>query len=207
VNNVVCDIDRRLQDAGLQTRLSDGQIDWQNTQAYTKRARQGNEIYINLKGREPQGIVSAADRPRVQKQILQSLLTWTDPGGGKRAVNFALRKEDAKSIGYWGPEAGDVIFAYNQGFTWGVNPDGSTTAMSRTVLANHGAGIPTQETPVSSNLGQLLAWGPKVRRGVQRDPEIQGPVKTSALGPTVAQLLGCRIPAQADAAIIRDMLV
>ena len=48
VNNTVCDIDKRLREAGLEGR------------AYTKRNRQGTEIFVNLKGREPNG----SRRPR-----------------------------------------------------------------------------------------------------------------------------------------------
>jgi hypothetical protein len=204
VNNIVCDINRRLQDAGLLAVTADGGIDWTRTLAYTRRTRQGNDVYVNLKGREQHGIVPAGDYAGVQDRIIDTLLDWRDPAGTQRAIAYALRKRDAQMIGYWGEHAGDVTFAYNPGFTWGVNPDGSTTAPYRSGLANHGAGIPTQEAGISSNMGLLLAWGPKVARGVRRDADRLGPVTTAQIGPTLAGLLGCRTPAQADAAVIRD---
>jgi hypothetical protein len=65
VNNTVCDINLRLRDAGLLAG-PDREIDWSRTRAYTKRERQGTEVYVNLSGREPHGIVTHGDYETVQ---------------------------------------------------------------------------------------------------------------------------------------------
>jgi predicted AlkP superfamily phosphohydrolase/phosphomutase len=64
----------------------DRAIDWPQTRAFTRRERQGTEVYVNLAGREPHGIVSAADFERVQEAVIDVLLEWRDPGTGKRAA-------------------------------------------------------------------------------------------------------------------------
>ena len=84
---------------------------------------------------------------------------------------------------------------------------GVSTAASKAVTANHGAGVPTQETGVSSNMGILLGWGPKIRAGVQRDADRRGPIPMHHIGATLAELLGCRPPHHSDGAIIREMFV
>jgi len=205
INNVVCDVNRRLQDVDLLSMNSNGTIDMSQTVAYTKDNRQGNEIFINLRGREDTGIVDPKDYDKIQEQIIDTLLDWREPREKKRAVCFALNKRDASIVGYWGRECGDVIFAYNQGFTWGVNPGGETIAMSTAMTTNHGAGIQTQETGVTSNMGILLAWGPKIKAGVSRDTEQIGPIPIHDIGTTVTTLLGCRLPRHATGCIIWEM--
>ncbi len=194
VNNTVCDVNKRLRDAGLEGR------------AYTRRNRQGTEIFVNLKGREPQGTVAPADYERVQELIIDALLDWRDPASGKRAIAYALKLRDAALIGYWGDEAGDVQFCYNPGFVWGVNPDGATIAKSRSPVANHGPQIVTASTGYSSMMGQLLAWGPGIARGVQRDERASGPAPIAGVAPTIAALLGCRAPRDCQLGPIREML-
>ncbi|MFC1716016.1 alkaline phosphatase family protein [Candidatus Poribacteria bacterium] len=205
INNVVCDVNRRLRDVDLLSMNADGSIDMSQTLAYTRRDRQGNEIFVNLRGRGSTGIVDPANYEEIQEHIIDALLDWRDPHEKKRAVCFALSKRDAQVIGYWGKECGDVIFTYNQGFTWGVNPGGETIAMSTAMTTNHGAGIQTQDTGVSSNMSILLAWGPKVKAGVKRDSDILGPIPINNIGPTVTALLGCRPPRHATGGIIGEM--
>jgi hypothetical protein len=194
VNNTVCDIDKRLREAGLEGR------------AYTKRTRQGTEVFVNLKGREPNGTVALSDYERVQEAVIDALLDWRDPVGKKRAIAYALKLRDAALIGYWGDEAGDVQFCYNPGFVWGVNPDGLAIAPSRSPVANHGPQIVTASTGYSSMMGQLLAWGPGVTRGVKRDEKALGPVPIASVAPTLSALLGCRTPRDCQLGPIREML-
>ena len=194
VNNAVCDIDKRLRDAGLEGR------------AYTKRNRQGTEVYVNLKGREPNGIVPAENFERVQEEVIDALLDWRDPRSKKRAIAYALKLRDAALLGYWGDEAGDVQFCYNPGFVWGVNPNGAAIAPSQSPVANHGPQIVTASTGYSSMMGQLLAWGPGIARGVKRDEKAAGPIPIASVAPTVAALLGCRTPRDCVLGPIREML-
>ena len=41
-------------------------------------------IYINLKGRDPEGIVEPADYEKVQQQIIDALYSYVDPATGQR---------------------------------------------------------------------------------------------------------------------------
>jgi predicted AlkP superfamily phosphohydrolase/phosphomutase len=205
VNNVVCDIDQYLKDAGL-LRKSGREIDWRQTKAYTKRSRQGTEIFINLQGREPGGTVRAEDYEAVQEKVIDLLLDWRSPLDNKRVITYALKLRDAALLGYWGPEAGDIQLCYNPGFVWGVNPNGSAIAASSSPVSNHGPQIVTGETGYSSMMGQILAWGPGVARGVERDEAAAGPIPIAAVAPTLSRLLGCRAPADCQLGPIEEML-
>lgn len=205
VNNTVCDVDRKLCDAGLQAR-NGREIDWSRTRAYTKRNRQGTEIFVNLAGREPQGIVQPGEYEKVQEAAIDTLLDWRDPRTNKRAIAYALKLRDAALIGYWGPEAGDVHFCYNPGFVWGTTPDGSAIAPSKSPISNHGPQIVTAATGYSSMMGQLLAWGPGVARGVARDERALGPIPIASVGPTLSRLLGCGTPKDSQLGPLLDLL-
>ncbi len=205
VNNTVCDVNQRLREAGLLAG-SDRQIDWSRTRAYTKRDRQGTEIFINLKGREPGGIVSPQEYERVQEEVIDTLLDWRDPVSRSRAITYALKLRDAALLGYWGEEAGDVQFCYNPGFVWGVNPDHAAIAPSRSPVANHGPQVVTAATGYSSMMGHLLAWGPGIARGVKRDETNLGPVPIACIAPTLSLLLGCRRPSDCQLGPIQEML-
>jgi hypothetical protein len=205
LNNVVCDVNQRLRDAGLLAG-TDREINWARTKAYTKRNRQGTEIYINRKGREPNGTVPDGEYEAVQEKVIDALLDWKSPLDGSRVITYALKLRDASLIGYWGPEAGDIQFCYNPGFVWGVNPDGSAIAPSQSPVSNHGPQIVTGETGYSTMMGQLMAWGPGVAKGVARDEEALGPIPIASVAPTVSRLLGCRTPADCQLGPIEEML-
>lgn len=87
--------------------LSLRDVDWSRTRAYSK----GNygQIFLNLKGREPEGIVDAAEAPAVMDAITAALRTLPDPFGGGPLIGDIWRKEEL----YEGPyldRAPDLTF-------------------------------------------------------------------------------------------------
>jgi len=88
-------------------------IDWKQTKAYPWRTF----IYVNLKGRDPDGIVEPKDYEKVRDQILHAVHSMKDPETGENPIALAVRKEDAEALGQWGPRFGDVIFYLKPGYT------------------------------------------------------------------------------------------
>ena len=68
-------------------------IDWSKTTAVAPR---GNHIYLNLKGRNPKGIVDPADQYELERKIIDDLYNYRM--NGKRIVNIALRNKDARCV-------------------------------------------------------------------------------------------------------------
>lgn len=67
-------------------------VDWGKSRAYSMGF---GDIYVNLKGRETNGIVSAgADYERVRDEITKEILELTDPQNGERAVSRVFKRED-----------------------------------------------------------------------------------------------------------------
>lgn len=87
------------------------EIDWEHTKAVATR---GGHIYINLKGRNPHGIVDPADKYQVEEDLIKALYQYEYQG--KRAISLALRNKDAKVLGMYGPRCGDVVYFLAEGF-------------------------------------------------------------------------------------------
>jgi predicted AlkP superfamily phosphohydrolase/phosphomutase len=75
-------------------------VDWSRTQAFSApNPQQG--IYVNVQGREPHGIVAAADVERVRDEITERFHELTDPADGRPVLDRMYRREDVAH----GPEA------------------------------------------------------------------------------------------------------
>jgi len=65
----------------IETRLRLNGIDWSQTQAYA--ALDHLEIWLNVRGRQPQGVVAEEDYEAVSQRLVQALLAWRDPVSGQ----------------------------------------------------------------------------------------------------------------------------
>ncbi len=89
-----------------------GDVDWSRTKAY---ALGFNSVYLNLQGREAQGIVSAGEADAVAQDLRTRLLALTDGDEARRVV---LRVDRGRDI-YRGDrvaEAPDLIIGYDRGY-------------------------------------------------------------------------------------------
>ena len=68
-------------------------VDWSKSKAYAMGL---GEIYINVAGREKEGIVApGAEYEKVRSELIARLLTLTDAKSGEKAVSRVLRREEA----------------------------------------------------------------------------------------------------------------
>lgn len=196
----------RLEEAGLLERKPDGKIDLERSRVYLLTDR-GSEVYVSLKGREPFGTVPPEELDAVKEAVLDALLDWRDPLTDKRVVALALKLEDAAVIGFWGdPQTaacGDVVFTFNRGFGWGPPVEGGSVGAGRG--AQHGSQIPTTETGYFTNLATLIAAGPGIRAGYERDYHRHGLMRMEDFAPTVAHALGLRPPRHSRGAVLYDL--
>jgi predicted AlkP superfamily phosphohydrolase/phosphomutase len=88
-------------------------IDWRRTKAYALGI---NCLYVNLRGREKQGIIS---RGQQREDLLQELVTkleaTVDSETGQRPIKYAYRSDQE----YTGPHAGDgpdLVLGYYRGY-------------------------------------------------------------------------------------------
>ena len=102
-----------LMKDGKQTgHILTGDVDWSKTRAYGVGF---NGLYLNLSGRESEGIVSAAEAGALLAEISDKLEALKDPKGGKSVVLEMYRGTEI----YSGPrthEAPDLVVGYNEGY-------------------------------------------------------------------------------------------
>ena len=163
----------------------------------------GLQVCVNLRGRDPGGVVDPADYEAVQEEIIDALYDWKVPATGKRAIALALKRRDAQLLGFFGETVGDVILLYNSGFAWAA-PRSGTIDVARGG-ANHGPQPPTAGTAMSSNLAVLMGHGPGIRAGYERDRERLGLMRLVDVVPTMCHVLGIQPPAQAAGAVLWDI--
>ncbi len=112
-------------------------VEWSQTRAYGLGL---NGLYINLTGRENNGIVAAAERDRMVNEIATKLLAAIDPVTGRPAVTKAFERDETyKNSGHLeiGP---DIIVGYARG----------TRSSSQSALGTVGPEVYTDNTEMWS---------------------------------------------------------
>ena len=72
-------------------------IDWTKTKAAPSGVV---NIFLNVKGRQPTGIVEPGDEyEQVRCDIIHALMAYRDPDAGYCPFTMALRREDAEAFG------------------------------------------------------------------------------------------------------------
>ena len=172
--------DERPFHAGFMERT---EIDWSRTRAVPQRACY---VYVNLKGRDPDGIVEPGEEyEQVREQIIDALLTYRDPMTGKRPVAMALRREDGRFFGLHGDRVGDVIFALSPEFG-----------------GQHGPFLPTVDYGDWSLKAVFVMAGP----GVKEDYVLERTVMLPDIVPTICHLLDLPVPRDCEGAILYQAL-
>ena len=138
-------------------------------------------VYINLKGRDPEGIVDPEDYEKVQQQIIDALLTYVDPATSMRPVSLALSKRDARILGLYGDAVGDVVYAL---YPW--------------YSGQHGNILPGAKWGIGSLEGLLTFTGPGIKKGYK----LERTCNLIDIVPTVCYLMDLPIPPQAEGAVL-----
>lgn len=171
-------------------------IDWSNTQVYVHPY--GGQVFVNLKGREVEGIVSTGEYDTLRQRVRGILMSLTDAPRGRRVMRAVERREDL----YHGPyshEAADLYIHWDY-------------AVVRDSLCYHTKGEPViVQAPKMSGPGRqwggshrpqgiFIAHGPHIKRGA---------VVTKAtlydIAPTILYLQHHPIPRDMDGKVLTDI--
>lgn len=114
----------------LESRARFAGIDWAGTRAFSEELNYFPSVWLNVKGREPQGTVAPADYHRVREEVCAAAQALRDPEHGGSIVRRAWRREELYH-GPWLEYAPDVIleFQLDQGYSYACLP--SATALDR----------------------------------------------------------------------------
>jgi predicted AlkP superfamily phosphohydrolase/phosphomutase len=167
-------------------------IDWSRTRAYCPSAP-GSGVWVNLRGREPQGIVEpGAEYERVVEEVRARLLAFREPVTGEPVVTAVHRREDA----YHGPyaEGGPDLLVETARTVCLVE------GLGRRSLMPAGRG-PEERTGNHARNGVLVLHGPEVLAGAAL------PLATvEDVAPTVLNLLGLSVDADMDGRVLTEAL-
>lgn len=153
------------------------EIDWTKSTAIQTCS---NSIYLNIKGRDPHGIVDPADKYELEEKIITDLYGYRDEKTGHRIVALALHNKDAVLLGLGGPTGSDIV-----------------VFMHETFVDDHGPGLSTACGYNDTSLSPIfLAVGQGIKQNYRTDRYI----REVDLAPTASILLGVDIPAQCEGA-------
>jgi predicted AlkP superfamily phosphohydrolase/phosphomutase len=170
--------------------LSLEDVDWTRTVAFSK----GNygQIYVNLRGREANGIVEpGSEYERVMKSIIDRLRGLADPETREPLIGPVWRREDL----YTGPhtdESPDIQFLPSD---MANKPLGTLDLTSNKFI-----------TKVYGNSGDhrmqgvMMGRGPELRRGI----EIEG-ARIIDYAPTILHTFGVEIPSDMDGRVLEEI--
>ncbi|MFN2303090.1 MAG: alkaline phosphatase family protein [Anaerolineales bacterium] len=169
-------------------------IDWSQTQAYSFGYY--GQIFINLKGREPYGIVESGDQyESLRKQIAADLEQLIDPQDGRKVVDRVFFKEELYE-GEFFSDAPDLL-TIMRGFTY-ITRKGYEFAVRRGEIFRSPY---TKETGSHRLEGILIAAGPDVQnRAVTPINDIKD------LAPSILYLQDCPVPNYMDGRLIKEII-
>jgi arylsulfatase A-like enzyme len=192
-------------------RTGEARIDWQRTRAYAN----GYRIYLNVAGRDPQGVVSPENYRAAQAALIKTLYAVRDPRTGETPVRLAVRREDAAAVGLYGEAMGDVIFTMAPGYQTRSSLNVARGAwvgtrlqldridvLKQTRLFREFTGEHDTALPFTRAIRSMLFMdGPDVQPGQRRVP-----ARMVDIAPTICQYLNIPFPAHCEGGPLWDAL-
>jgi predicted AlkP superfamily phosphohydrolase/phosphomutase len=163
-------------------------IDWQKTQAYFYLTGWFWGIRINLKGREPNGIVQPKEYDEVRNRIMEAMKLTVDEEEGIRVIERVYRREDIYS-GAYTKDAPDIIFTLNPDYYISDRIGNDIFRKRRDRGGFHRWD------------GMFILHGPGIKKGER----ITGP-HIMDVAPTILYLLGLPIPEGFDGKVLTGAL-
>jgi len=170
-------------------------VDWPNTLAYAY-GYHGN-IYVNLRGREPEGIVNpGSEYERLRDRIIAMLEAMVDPEDNQPIVEKVFKREEIYR-GEHVAEAPDILFQTREmlyrvvdGFDYSYDP-------SAPVIAP----LPPYQEGSHRMDGILLAWGAHITQRANCTE-----ASLADLAPTILHLMGLPVPEDMDGRVLEEIL-
>lgn len=174
-------------------------VDWAGTKAYVA---QSGYAYVNLKGREPHGIVSpGVEYGAVRNEVLRVIEGVRDSASGDYVFELVLKKENAEFLGLHGPRVGDVVFFQKAELSKPGPPVVRKPDEAFRGAANHHPFLHSPRFDLGSMRAVTIFSGPGIRKGV----EGTRPINLVDIAPTVAHALGMPTPAQTEGRLLREI--
>ena len=157
-------------------------IDWSKTKAISQRS---SYIYINLKGRDPEGIVEPEDYEQTVQDVISDLYNYRHPQTGKRVVSFCMTREEMEFVGMGGEHVGDIL-----------------VQLVPTYCMEH-ANCPSSCSNENFSLQNLCMM---IGGGFKKGAEIKRAVHITDVVPTICYLTNTEVPSNVEGGVIWQAL-
>ncbi|MCA9899396.1 MAG: alkaline phosphatase family protein [Anaerolineales bacterium] len=188
LQNMATKVSKNTRNQLLGKFLNYDSVDWSQTVAYSMG--HVGQIYLNMAGREPNGIVTQASYKRTRQDIVDALQDLVDENGRSLITKIILREET-----YHGPytEKGPDIHLILDGYNIIAYPLFATNGKIVTEQIRGDSGCHRRE-------GIVIAHGPQFKENAQL------PISADIIdiAPTIFALLGEAVPKHMDGAVLVD---
>ncbi len=168
-------------------------IDWTRTRAYFPSAG-GSAIYLNVRGREPLGIVHPdGEYAALRDEIMERLGELKDPETGRPVISAIHKREDV----FWGEyldHAPDIMLLPASGYFL-------NEGLGDEIISPAGRGK-VERSGNHHMDGVVMLYGPSIRSGI----EIHG-ARIIDVTPTILYLLGLPVPDYMDGRVLTAALM
>ena len=178
------------------SKVLDWYVDWEQTKAYSLGL---GTVYVNLEGREPNGIVDPADKRALMEEIRERLMASEDADGTKYGseVYFAEDIHDGPFLDL----EGDMFFSFNPTYrvSWGTASGGISMKKQ-----DDGSYVPGPTIVDNDRMwsGDHISVDPVHVKGMffsnAKFEVPEGGVHLMHIAPTALSLLGVDVPAEMD---------
>jgi predicted AlkP superfamily phosphohydrolase/phosphomutase len=157
-------------------------VDWSQTKAVCQRS---SYIYVNLKGRDPNGIVEPEDYEQTVKDIISDVYSYRYPETGERVVSFCMTREEMEMLGVGGPHVGDILVQLVPKF------------------GMEHANCPSNCTYAGHSMRNLCMM---IGGGFKKSTVINRVIRITDVVPTICYMTGTRMPSNVDGGVIWQAL-
>jgi len=161
-------------------------IDWSATKAFAYAVL--GDIYINVKGREPSGVVEPGEYNKIREEIIEKLKNISYKG--KRLNIQIFKKEEIYPNATLWDNLPDLIIVPTEDGIQSINPNigtGQVIGESNGTKGNHRLN------------GILLAYGPGIKKGQRVDARIYD------IAPTILHIFDLPIPNDMDGRVLTEI--
>lgn len=180
----------------IQNRMATSEIDWSQTRAYHRGKGEG-AIYLNLHGREPDGVVPRDQGAAILKEIGKKLLQLKDPETGELVVNSVHQGEDL----YKGPHRGRAPDLVVEWADHAYMPTEAATSGNKVFVPRMREYMSWATTGSHRPEGVFIAAGPGIERG-----KLTESVRLLDLAPTWLAAMGAKPSSDFQGEVARKIL-
>lgn len=157
------------------------QIDWSQTKAVCQRT---GYIYVNLKGRDPYGIVEPEEYEDLCRQIQDDFYNYRDPETGERVIEMIVGHDGMEALGLYGDHVGDLYYVFTPNY-----------------CRDHGNSFSNLEHYGFSMKCLFFAAG----AGIKKNTVMERRVRQVDIVPTICEMTDSPVPNKCEGGIIYQL--